>query len=104
MAALAVVAPAKVEAVVGSIAAVAIGKTAAECDATAGKYDMGLDAATNALLPASIIPPAPIKVGETAVGIAIRPAPAALANLLLLIASTAAAAACCDFFLADGAL
>ena len=101
----AAVASAKVvEALVGGqITAVVMGKAAAECDATAGKYDMGLDAATNALLPASIIPP-PIKVGETAVGIAIRPAPAALANLLLLIASTAAAAACCDFFLADGAL
>ncbi len=101
----AALAPAKVEAVVGSIAAVAMGKTAAECDATAGKYDTGLDVATNALLLASIIPPAPINVGEiaVAVGIAIRPAPAALANLLLLTTSTAAAA-CCDFFLADGTL
>ena len=67
----AAVAPAKVEAVVGSIAAVVMGKTAAECDATAGMYDIGLDVATNALLPASIIPPAPINVGETAVAVGI---------------------------------
>ncbi len=86
-----------VEALVGGhITAVVMGKTAAECDATAGKYDTGLDVAMNALLHVSIVPP-PIKVGEiaVAVGIAIMPAPAALANLLLLTASTAAAAAWC---------
>ena len=101
----AAVATAMVEALVGGpIAAVVMGKTCAECDAAAGKYDTGAVVVTNALLPASIIPPTPIKVGETAVGIAIRPALLALPNLLLLTASTAAAAACCDFFLVDGTL
>ncbi len=114
----AAVAPAMVEEALvgGQITAVAMGKPAAEYDATVGKYDMGLgleleDVATNALLPAPILSPTPIKVGEIAVGIAFRP-PAAFANLYLFLllmtvscSKSAAAIWCgCGIIIAKGTL